>query len=157
MGRGRPGVGQPSNATTPPGSASATNSVRRSAPPKQQLVHRPLPSIGQKSAIDAVGLDDPDAVLDRGRDVEAAVGVEAEAVTAAAAERLDHPLAAAVGVHALQALALDDHDGAVGLEGDAVAEEEAVGERADRSVALVDHHASGPVVVGWRQWPGSVK
>ena len=42
VGRGRPGVGIPSNATRSPGIASVTNSVRRSAPPKQQLVREAL-------------------------------------------------------------------------------------------------------------------
>ena len=46
----------------------------------------------------AVGVDDADAVLDGRRHVEAAVDVEAEAVAAAAAEGLDHPLARAVGM-----------------------------------------------------------
>ena len=49
-GNGNPGVGIPSNATRLPGIASVTNNVRRSAPPKQQLVDKPSPSIGRKSS-----------------------------------------------------------------------------------------------------------
>ena len=41
VGSASPGVGIPSNATRSPGSASATNSVRRSCPPKQQFVVSP--------------------------------------------------------------------------------------------------------------------
>ena len=82
-----------SNATRLPGSASATNSVRRSAPPKQQFVQSPLPSISRKSTIVPSGVDDANAVLDRRRHVEAAVDVEAEAVAAAGPEALDHPFA----------------------------------------------------------------
>ncbi len=93
-----PGVGMPSNATRLPGSASVTNSVRRSSPPKQQFVVRPSPSICEEVDDGAVGVDDADAVLDRRRDVEATVGVEAEAVAAARSELLDHPFAVAVGV-----------------------------------------------------------
>ena len=72
-------------------------------------------------------LDDPYPVLDRGGHVVAAVAVDAEAVTCAATEHLDHPLAGAVGIEALQAGALDDDQVALEIERDAVAVPEAVG------------------------------
>ena len=140
----------PSNATRLPGIASATKSVRRSGPPKQQFVVRPLPSIGQKSATVPSGSTTRMPCSIVRRDVEAAVGVEAEAVAAARAERLDHPFAAAVGVHALQAAALDDHDAAVGFERDAVAEEEAVGERAHATRRVRRSSPGRDAVVGRR-------
>src|SRR5437667_74092 len=43
------GGDSPSSATRSPGSASVTNSVRRSSPPKQQFVVSPSPTIGRKS------------------------------------------------------------------------------------------------------------
>src|SRR3954462_5562518 len=106
------------------------------------------PEVGDR----AVGLDDADAVLDRGRDVEASVGVEAEAVAAALAELLDDPFAAASGAHTLETEPLDDHDRAVGLERDAVAVEEASRELAHAAVAAVDHH---PADEGLGRWVGA--
>ena len=97
VGSGRPGVGMPSNATTRPGSASVDEQ-------RAQVVAAEAAVGGEALAVDreevddrAVGIDDADAVLDRRRDVEATVGVEAEAVAAAGPERLDDPLAAPVG------------------------------------------------------------
>ena len=49
------GPGSGSLQRRPAGKASATNNVRRSGPPRRQLVERPWPSISQKSAIDPSG------------------------------------------------------------------------------------------------------
>ena len=155
-GSGRPAVGMPSNATTRPGSASVTNSVRRSGPPKQQLVVSPSPSIGEEVDDRAVGVDDADAVLHGRRHVEATVGVETETVARASPEVFDHPLARTVGVHAQQPGLLDHHERAVGLERDPVAVREAVGEHGDRAVRRVLHHATGRFL-GGGQCGGSVK
>ena len=103
------------------------NSVRRSGPPKQQFVVRPSPSIGQEVDHRAVGIDDADAVFAGGRNVRAAVDVVAEPVATTVAERLDHPLARAVGVHGLQPAPFHDDDDTVGRERDAVAVLEVAG------------------------------
>src|SRR5262249_7237685 len=95
----------------------------------------------------AVAVDDAYAVLDRRRDVEAAVDVAAKSVAAASTEFLDHPLARTVGKHALQSASLDDDDRVDVLVHDAVAVEETAGEQADGSVALIDEHAATVLVL----------
>ena len=84
----------------------------------------------------AVGVDDADAVLDRRRDVEAAVGVEAEPVASAPTELLDDPLARPVGEESLQSAPFDDDEIALAIDGDAVAVHEAVGDDIRGAVAL---------------------
>ena len=76
------------------------------APPKQQFVVRPVAVDLEEVDDGAVGLDDADAVLDRRRDVVAAVGVDAEPVATARPERLDDPLARARRVRRAAARAL---------------------------------------------------
>ena len=143
-------MGIPSNATTSPGSASVANSVRRSGPPKQQFVVRPSPSIGRKSTTEPSGSTTriPCSLVDA--TYAAAVDVVAEAVATTVAERLDHPVARAVGVHRLETASFHHDDDTVGRERDAVAVLEVASERADRPVALEHHHATdrSPGAVG---------
>ena len=84
----------------------------------------PLPVEGEELDLAAVGLEDPHAVGRGVRHVEPAVGVDAEPVAAPAGQLLDDPGPLAVD-EAQQALTLDDDGGAVGLERDPVAVEEA--------------------------------
>src|SRR5205814_3646788 len=99
------------------------------------------PTAGDLEEVDLLAvLDHPDAVLDGGRHVVAALGVEAEAVARALAEHLDDPLPRAVGVEALQAGPFDDDEVALEVEGDAVAVEEPVGDDPYGTVALLGHH-----------------
>ena len=132
-GGGGRGSGMPSNATRSPGIASATNSVRRSAPPKQQLVVRPLPSIGQeverpcrrarrRGCRARSSTRRRSGRRRRGRSRRRRRGRASRSPTRGCRRRCTR----------CKPRALDHHDRAVGLEHDAVAVEEAVGERAHR-------------------------
>ena len=82
-------------------------------------------------------------MLDGGRDVEAAVGVEAEAVATAVAELLDHPLARAVGEAAAAGRVARPRRACRRVERDAVAVEKPSANGRHGAVARVHQDAAG--------------
>jgi len=124
----------PSSRLTLRGAASFREMVRRSGPAERNLVVRASPDLEEVDD-GAVGVDDAHAVLDRRRDVVPPVAVEqkpSRATTSFSITPLGLPSCGA----RWRPRALDDDEGGLAIDGDAVSVHEARRQRHARFLAL---------------------